>query len=99
MQFAYFLIKTHYVPIVYVAVKIKVMVTTWLSPRGRLATRLSFFFSQLRGRIAQSSRCGQKTFLMANLKINFACPYRWNARNGSRTFALLRLFQEEEEFS
>jgi len=36
---------------------------------------------------------------MANFKINFACPYRWNAHNGSRTSALLRLFQEEEEFS
>jgi len=34
------------------------MLTTWLSPRGRLATRLFFFFSQLRGRIAQSFRCG-----------------------------------------
>jgi len=41
-----------------VAVEIKVMLTTWLSPRGRLATRLFFFLSQLRGRIAQSFRCG-----------------------------------------
>lgn len=37
-----------------------------------------------RGRAAQSSRCGQKTSLMANLKINFACPYRWSTRNGTR---------------
>lgn len=58
---------------------IKIMKATRLSPRARLAMRSSFLSSQLRRRIAQSSRCGQKTFLMANLKINFACLYRWNA--------------------
>lgn len=66
------------------------------SSRARLPMRSSFLPSQLRGRIAQSSRCGQKTSLMANLKINFACLYRWNARNGSRT---LRFFSSSSSSS
>lgn len=36
---------------------------------------------------------------MANLKINFACPYRWNVHNGSRISALLRLFERKKELS